>query len=237
MKKLRCPPRGACLAFIASVAGTGLAAIPARAEPRLIVVELFTSQACSSCPPADALLRDLARRPDVVALGFHVTYWNGPGWRDPFASDAATERQKAYGRRFNGGQVYTPEIVVDGADDMVGSDRGAVLGALAKPRESAAAPVAFSSDGSSVTIGKGAGRGAVTLIRFLAQRTTDVAGGENAGKRLLDANAVRTIEPLGNWDGSPLTLPIKPPATGEGVAVLVQAAAGPILGAMARGGE
>src|SRR5579863_8590310 len=94
----------------ALVAGLALAATPARADPRPVVVELFTSQGCSSCPPADALLRELAPRPDVLALGYHISYWDRLGWKDPLSSEASTARQKAYAGRFNGGQVYTPQI-------------------------------------------------------------------------------------------------------------------------------
>ena len=91
------------------------------AAERPIVVELFTSQGCSSCPPANAYLNELAKaRRDVLALAFHVTYWDRLGWKDPFSLDAATDRQAVYGRRFGDGS-YTPEIVVDGAAGMVGS--------------------------------------------------------------------------------------------------------------------
>jgi len=99
--------------------------------PALVVVELFTSQGCSSCPPADALLVDLARnRPDVLPLAFHVTYWNRLGWRDPYSLDAATDRQRRYAALLPSNQVYTPQIVVDGSRDVVGSDRDRVLGAI-----------------------------------------------------------------------------------------------------------
>ena len=110
--------------------GLAFAAMPANADPRPIVVELFTSQGCSSCPPADALLGELARRSDVLALGFHISYWDSLGWKDPLSSPSSTERQKAYARHFTDGRIYTPQIVVDGTDEMVGSDRAAVLAAI-----------------------------------------------------------------------------------------------------------
>ena len=103
------------------------------AASRPVVVELFTSQGCSSCPPADAYLTELATRADVLPLAFHVTYWNSLGWRDPFSSEAATERQAAYAGHLGGGS-YTPEIVVDGRHGMVGSDRGDVSSAIAVAR-------------------------------------------------------------------------------------------------------
>src|SRR5580704_17472821 len=85
----------------------------AAAETRPVVVELFTSQGCSSCPPADRLLGELAKRTDIVALGFHITYWDGAAWRDPFSRPQSTERQVAYDRHLTGGQVYTPQMVID----------------------------------------------------------------------------------------------------------------------------
>src|SRR5205823_7945904 len=99
-----------------------LTASPAEAETRPTVVELFTSQGCSSCPPADALLSELARRGDVIALGFHIAYWDSLGWKDPFSTPQSTERQRAYARLF-GGPIYTPQLVVDGTREMVGSRR------------------------------------------------------------------------------------------------------------------
>jgi hypothetical protein len=104
----------------------GLLAGPAAAgaPERLVTVELFTSQGCSSCPPADAYLRELAQNHrDILALAFHVTYWNNLGWRDPFSLEAATERQYVYSRHFGKNSVFTPQMVVDGAKSLVGSDR------------------------------------------------------------------------------------------------------------------
>ena len=206
---------------------------PASVEARPVVVELFTSQGCSSCPPADALLAELARRDDVIALGFHISYWDGLAWKDPFSSQSSTDRQRAYARLFDLGQVYTPQMVVDGAREMVGSDRPKVEAALHEARPEAIAPVTFAADRRSVTIGAGDGRGSVLLVRFAQERTTLVAGGENARRTLQDANAVESLASLGSWDGSPLRFAIEPPAAGEGIAVLVQATDGRMLGAAA----
>jgi hypothetical protein len=218
-------------AVIFSLLGMAQATLPAHADPRPIVVELFTSQGCSSCPPADALLAELARRPDVLALGFHISYWDRLGWKDPLSSEASTDRQKAYARRFNDGQVYTPEIVIDGTSDAIGSNRGAVTAALSAARPAAVAPVAFAENRRSVAIGSGAGNGEVLLVRFQRQRTTEIPAGENAGRTAEDTNGVREIIRLGNWDGSAREFPIKPPDAGQGVAVLVQAPDGAMLGA------
>jgi hypothetical protein len=112
---------------------------PASAGTRPVVVELFT-QSCSSCPPADAPLGELAHSSDVVALGFHISYWDGPGWKDPFSSQSSTDRQRTYARLFELGQVYTPQMVVDGTREMVGSDRASVLAALHDARPETVAP-------------------------------------------------------------------------------------------------
>ena len=217
----------------ALLGGSVLMSPPANADTRPVVVELFTSQSCSSCPPADALLGELARRGDVVALGFHISYWDGSGWKDPFSSQSSTDRQRAYARLFDLGQVYTPQMVVDGTREMVGSDRKQVLAAVNDARLETIAPVTFAADRRSVAIGVGDGRGNVLLVRFAQKRTTRVAGGENARRTLQDANGVEMLASLGGWDGSALSFAIEPPADGEGVAVLVQAPNGQMLGAAA----
>src|SRR5260221_4865600 len=99
----------AALILVWAVAATQVAE-----DPRPVVVELFTSQGCSSCPPADALLGELAKKSEVLALGFHISYWDSLGWKDPLSNKGSTERQKAYARRFTDGRVYTPQMVVDG---------------------------------------------------------------------------------------------------------------------------
>jgi hypothetical protein len=205
------------------------------AESRPTVVELFTSQGCSSCPPADRLLAELAERKDIVALGFHITYWDGAAWRDPFSRQASTDRQIAYDRRLTGGQVYTPQMIVEGTADLVGSDRQAVLAALGQAKPQTAAAVTFAADRKSVAIGAGtATEGAkVLLARYALKRTTPVAGGENAARTAVDTNAVEALTTLGGWDGKPASFPIEPPANGEGLAVLVQAPDGRMLGAAA----
>src|SRR5581483_9004083 len=121
---------------LAALAFLGLTASAASAAERPVVVELFTSQGCSSCPPANAYLNELARgRTDVLPLAFHVTYWDRLGWKDPFSLEAATDRQDRYGHRFGDGS-YTPEIVVDGATSHVGSDRAEVGPAIEHAKRS-----------------------------------------------------------------------------------------------------
>jgi len=212
-----------------------LPSLAAAAETRPVVVELFTSQSCSSCPPADALLGELAKRNNVIALGFHITYWDGTQWRDPFARQESTDRQIVYDKRLTGGQIYTPQMVIDGSEDVIGSDRGMVLAALAKAKPAALATVTFAPDRHSVAIGAGvAPAGAsVLLARYALKRTTQVKGGENAARTLTDSNGVEALATLGTWDGKAVSFPIAPPVDGEGLAVLVQGLDGKIFGAAA----
>lgn len=215
------------------VSGTAMAAENRPPESRPIVVELFTSQGCSSCPPADAFLGELVKRADIVALGFHITYWDGVQWRDPLSLQAATERQIAYDKRLTGGQVYTPQMVIDGTEDAIGSDRADVLAAIGKAHPAALASVTFAADRKSVAIGAGtAPEGAdVMLARYALARSTQVKGGENAGRAATDFNGVTALTKLGGWNGKAVSFPIDPPTGGEGLAVLVQAPDGRIYGA------
>lgn len=218
------------------------AAIRAETPTRPIVVELFTSQGCSSCPPADALLRDLSRqRADVLALAFHVTYWDRLGWPDPFALPAATERQREYARISHAGTIYTPQMVVDGTRDVVGSDQRGVQAALAAARPVAAAHLAVRDDPAGVTItiaagtmAAGQGKGRVLLIGYDPEHRTQVARGENAGRALVEANIVRAVDMAGTWTGDAMIL-TRPRPAGKHLAVIVQAPDGTILAA-ARGG-
>jgi hypothetical protein len=205
------------------------------AESRPIVVELFTSQGCSSCPPADRLLGELARRKDIVALGFHVTYWNGFSWNDPLSRQVSTSRQTAYDQHLTNGQNYTPQMIIEGTKDVVGSDREAVLAALDAVKPAVLAPVMFAVDRRSVAIGTGAAAPGtkVLMARYLLSSTTHVGGGENAARTLTDVNAVEALTVLGRWEGGAASFAIEPPGQGEGVAVLVQAPDGRMLGAAA----
>jgi len=230
----------AALAF-SNLALSGLAG-PALPQTRPVVVELFTSQGCSSCPPADALLTELADRKDVLALGFHVDYWDKLGWKDPLSTPGATMRQHDYATRFGRNEVYTPQMVIDGTRQAVGSNRGAVLEAITQSEAKSAdmksaAPVAFAADGRSVSVGAGIGRGKVLVVRYLLKRTTEVQRGENAGKTAVDANGVEAIGNPAEWAGQRLDLPVEPVDAGHGIAVLVQGEDGQILGAAALSGK
>jgi hypothetical protein len=220
----------------------GLSPIAAHAGERPVVVELFTSQGCSSCPPANAYLNEMVKqRRDVLALAFHVTYWDRLGWKDPFSLAAATDRQAAYGHRFGDGS-YTPEMVIDGAAGMVGSDREEVGSAIeTAKRESqtaAAINVARVGDGLSIEVGAGSGTGRVLLVGFDREHTTAIGRGENSGRTLTEANVVRSFRAVGQWSGAALRLNERFPQ-GEGVAVLLEAPDGRIIGAgrLAAGGS
>jgi hypothetical protein len=204
------------------------------AAERPVVVELFTSQGCSSCPPANAYLNEMVRqRRDVLALAFHVTYWDRLGWKDPFSIEAATDRQGVYGRRFGDGS-YTPEMVVDGAASAVGSDRSQVGSAIenAKRNGRTAAAVVVTKNGEQVSIevGAGSGQGRILLIGFDHEHTTAIGRGENSGATLTEANVVRSIRSVGQWSGAALRLNERFPE-GQDVAVVLEAADGRIIGA------
>ncbi len=217
--------------------GIGCLASGASAQPagRPVVVELFTSQGCSSCPPADAIVADLARsRPDLLPLTFHVTYWNNLGWQDPFSFPAATERQRRYVAASVSPNVYTPAMVVDGRRDVVGSDRAAVADTVARAKAEAttAAPVAVAQAGNmlTITVGAGTGAGRVLLLGYDRQHQTQVGRGENGGRTLLEANIVLSMSVAGAWTGQALRLSAPMPP-GEEAAVIVQAEDGRVLGA------
>jgi hypothetical protein len=206
----------------------------AGAAERPVVVELFTSQGCSSCPPANAYLNEMVRqRRDVLALAFHVTYWDRLGWKDPFSIEAATDRQSVYGRRFGDGS-YTPEMVVDGAASAVGSDRAQVGSAIenAKRNGHTAAAVVVTKNGEQVSIdvGAGSGQGRILLIGFDHEHTTAIGRGENSGATLTEANVVRSIRSVGQWSGAALRLNERLPE-GQDIAVVLEAPDGRIIGA------
>jgi hypothetical protein len=222
------------LIAVATLALSCAAAVAsASAETRPVVVELFTSQGCSSCPPADAVLAELAPRKDVLALGFHVDYWDSLGWKDPLSTPGATGRQNEYAAQFGRHEVFTPQIVIDGQRQAVGSNRNAVLQAIAQSDATAIAPVAFAADGRSVAIGAGSGQGKVLLVRYVRSRTTQVQRGENAGRTAVDVNGVESFRTAGEWTGQKVEFPVDPVDADHGLAVVVQGADGRILGAAA----
>lgn len=209
---------------------------PAIARP--VVVELFTSQSCSSCPPAEAVIGALAREGgDVLPLAYHVTYWNHLDWRDTYSLPAATERQHAYAARLDG-QVYTPEAVIDGHTGLIGSQEASVRAAIAaaKARGGEVVPVSLARDnGLTVRLGAGTGSGTVTLVGFDPNHVTSVARGENAGRTITQANVVRSVAEIGRWTGAAQEWTLPWP-TGDAAAVIVQDVSGRVIGAARIGG-
>lgn len=217
-----------------------LAAGPARAVDRgPVVVELFTSEGCSSCPPADKFLGELTGHDDVIALSFHVDYWDYIGWADTFATPQTTERQRAYGRALDQRYIYTPEMVVDGRAHSPWPAEVRRLIRMARERPRLA--VRFRETGDdhySVVIpaGKAKGDAAVWIAFYDDSHTISIPRGENGGRTLTYINVVRDLRRIGTWRGEALEIPVSMSAArGEGrggCAVIVQqGAAGPILGA------
>jgi len=208
----------------------------ATADVRPAVVELFTSEGCSSCPPAEAYAAELAQRTDVLALTFHVTYWDDLGWRDRFGLPEATQRQSAYSQALRLSSVFTPQTVIDGRLSFVGSDRHAIGRELSVSRNGP--PLVLTLNDGAVTIGLRAFHGAsgdVSLIAFLHSAVTSIGRGENSGRTINEVNIVRSIRTLGRWQGqdSEYRVPIDSlPHDATDVAVLVQSQnQGSIIGA------
>ena len=217
----------AIFAGLAAICASG--AVSARSP---VAVELFTSQSCSSCLAAATHMEELAQRDDVVALGWHVDYWNAlqtrrGRWVDPYSDPAHTERQRLYNRNLRStGSVYTPQIVVNGASEAVGSSRSAVDALIAEQKNSA-------GDARIVSMARGAddqiavhvdGAGQVIVVYFKPRAETAVKGGENAGRRFVERNLVTGFSVLGETDGNGV-FAAPAPTSDEGCAVLVQAPA------------
>jgi hypothetical protein len=203
-----------------------------------VVVELFTSQGCNSCPPADEFLGDLAARDDVIALSLHVDYWDYIGWSDPYAQAAFTERQITYKHALRNRFVYTPQMVIDGRLEAVGSRQGEVLRAIEQAKQQPkSAPVSLQPDRVEIGVGQAPPGGAgVWLAIYDDNVETAVARGENAGRKLKNYHVVREWLRIGTWQGEKMVIPLDMDesltAGREGCAILVQEQpGGPILGA------
>ena len=214
-----------------------------RARPKA-VVELFTSQGCASCPPADALLTSLAEEGDVVALAYHVDYWDYVGWEDTFGSEDFSDRQRAYAESWGSSRIYTPQMVVNGAKGVIGSRRGEVHEAL----DGASLPLAvdISRDGDMLKIAippnTSLDNAVVWMVTYLDRADVTIDKGDNAGKAMVYTQVVTNRQVLGMWEGATganLKLPIPEVLSDDstGIAVIVQqerdGLPGPILGAAA----
>lgn len=223
------------------------AAGEARAKPKA-VVELFTSQGCASCPPADKLLTELSTRPDVIALSYHVDYWDYAGWTDTFGAEANTTLQRNYAAAWRASRIYTPQMVVNGQKGVVGSRRGDVDRALGKA--ALVLPVTLSTQNNmlSITVPGQAGlsEAVIWIVAFRKHADVTIERGENSGATVTYSHVVTRRQAVGMWEpggGATLKLPFAEMLTKDcdGIAVLVQeerkGLPGPILGAAAISAE
>ena len=211
----------------------------ASAQQQPVVVELYTSQGCSSCPPADGLLAQLAERDDVIALAFHVDYWDYIGWKDQFADPAHTVRQRGYSRAAGKPSIYTPQMVIGGVDHVVGANAMKLADAINAHRSRAKpAAVTMRRDGDKIMVSVNAegrmpsGGAIIQVATVTPEETVDIRRGENAGRTLTYHNVVRRLVEVGTWNGRGTYRATIQVPDGVRVAVLVQGkASGPILGA------
>ena len=228
-------------AGIVALVGMATPAPPVQAQTTPLqsptVVELFTSQGCSSCPPADRILGELSTMPNVIALAFHVDYWNSLGWRDRFSLPIAVERQRGYVRAMQLASAFTPQAVIDGRSSAIGSDKRRILAAAANPIDDAVPVVLVVSDGAlTISLPEMPARHkyAIFLAAYLPEASTSIARGENSGSTLQEFNIVREFRDLGSWSGhaSDLHVPLQSlPSDASRVAVILQSEnQGPIVG-------
>lgn len=239
------------LLSIASVIALGsaalaLVAVPAsadstKARPKA-VVELFTSQGCAQCPPADALLTSLASTDDVVALAYHVDYWDYVGWEDTFGDAVYSDRQRDYAKSWGSSRIYTPQMVVNGAKAVVGSRRNEVHGALDGASLPLSVDIVHQGDMLKIAIPPKANMddAVVWMVTYLDRADVNIDTGENAGKTMVYTQVVTGRQVLGMWEGATganlkLPLPEVLREHNSGIAVIVQqernGLPGPILGA------
>lgn len=236
------------------LAGLGVAsnrALPQgtdRAVPIRAVIELFTSQGCSSCPPADKLLQIYANDPSIIALSLPVDYWDYLGWQDTFASARNSERQKSYAKARGDGAIYTPQAIVNGQSHVNGAEKGAIDSAISETTKDGLlyqkVPVLFWQERNTLHIAIGAGdanklgkeEATVWLGLVQSTGTVDVKGGENEGKALTYTNIVRDLTPIGLWKGQVMEIQIPRGAvmtgdTQKSVVLIQEGRAGRIIGA------
>ena len=222
---------------VSSLGALALAvSLGAAAAQTLTVVELFTSQGCSSCPPANANLIKVKDHPGVLALSFNVTYWDYLGWKDTFGRQEFTQRQVTYEPALGHDGTFTPQVVVNGHADVVGAAPGEIQNLISSAGHISGP--SLSLDGGKVSIGAGSapgGRADVWLVRYgKGVIEVPVARGENTGRTLPHANVVHSLEKLGSWSGDATSLPLPAASGGLSTAVLVQTqGGGPILAAVA----
>lgn len=193
--------------FLLALAACGAMTLPAQAENVPVVVELFTSQGCSSCPPADDMMHQLADRSDVIALSLHVDYWDYIGWKDEFADPRHAKRQRNYAALGGRRSVYTPEMIVNGESDIVGARPMELAAAIEahkdRPRQ---VDITLSRSGDALLIsakllGDMKGQAHVQIFRFQPNRVAKITRGENAGRTISYVNVAQDWQVLETWDG------------------------------------
>lgn len=227
--------------FSALAIFTTVGNVLAAADKPPTVVELFTSQGCSSCPPADAFLAELAERQDIIAVSFHVTYWDKYGWKDPFSTSWSTDRQISYRKALGRKNLYTPQMVINGKYEMDGAKRELVANALVTSKREADSRISLTlrreADELVITLPKHKPGEALDLwlVRYDGAHETKVMRGENRGKTMVNANIARHLELLESWYGDTREIRAPLPLPGEkegGVAIWIQEPGlGAILGA------
>lgn len=227
------------LSLLATILLFTAAAHSAVTEKPPVLVELFTSQSCSSCPPAEANFRTLAQRKDVVALEWHVDYWNRISvgadgkWRDPFSTPESTARQRAYNIALRGtGAVYTPQAIINGATETVGSRGREIDRLISAATALGAASISIKPAGERQSARIQGHEGAfVRLVTFRRSATTRVGGGENARAELAEANVVTGVATLGRLGAEDTAFSFASPNALEGCAILVESEDGAPLAA------
>ena len=235
--------RNGIFALAAAVVLSSASSLGAKAEPVHRVIELFTSQGCNSCPPADRLAAEFAHVPGTVVISLPVTYWDYLGWKDSLASPAFTARQKAYAQARGDMQIYTPQVVVDGVAHAVGSEKDAIE-AIAEASRAPTVPISETLAGDKLRIevsaGAAPGKSArLWLVPILSSASVAIGRGENAGATVTYTNVARELRDLGEWNGQDSKVEV-PTAQirdlgADGAAILLQAdnegLPGQILGA------
>ncbi|MDP9090685.1 MAG: DUF1223 domain-containing protein [Pseudomonadota bacterium] len=226
------------IAAVLMSANMAIAANSVQVQVRPAVVELFTSEGCSSCPPAEVYLGELAERPDVLALAFHVDYWDGLGLHDRFVIPEATPRQRGYARSLRRSSIYTPQIVVDGTVDFVGSDRARIVRALKDSRTGVPIEITVREGSLAIDLlseSMTAKASDVVLFAFARSAVSPIGRGENSGRTLTEYNIVRAVKHLGEYVGRAQTYRAdlsSLPKDATDVAVIVQSLGqGLVLGA------
>ena len=200
----------------------------AQAQTPPVVLELFTSQGCSSCPPADALLTELAAREDVIALALHVDYWDYLGWKDSFGKPAHTARQRAYAKAARSRSIYTPEMVVQGEDRLIGHDAAKIEARIAAHRSASRAGIAWICAATATSWSSRSPRSAIrsgprrcTWCASCRPTMVAIEAGENAGHEITYTNIVTDWDTIARWDGES-AVELRAQAGDGPVAVIVQ---------------